>query len=135
MLARMSALITVAVPLVDLIVIPVFLVSLLVMVIFSPPAVSKIVVPILIAPDLSAFGTTCLKSIFLSFFVFSWFKRLTRSLAKASLFGAKTVNGPVPLRAPTKFAALRVRARTDKFWFDTTVSTILERLLGTATEN
>jgi len=130
LLARMSAWITFAVPLVDLIFI---LFLFLVMVIFSSPAVSKIVVPILIAPDLSAFGTTCLRSIFLSFFVFSWFKRLTRSLAKASLLGAKTVNGPVPLRSLTKFAALRVRARTDKFWFDTTVSTILERLLGTAT--
>jgi len=133
LLARMSALITVAVPLLDLIVIPLFLVIFLVMVMFSPPAVFTVVVPIEIAPDLSAFVTTCLRSTFFSFFVFSWFKRLTRSLAKASLFGAKTVNGPAPLRVRTKFAALRARARTDKVWFDTTVSTILERLLGMAT--
>ena len=104
LLAKMSALITVAFPSVDVIVTP----SALVTIIGSPPAVSKKVPPFGISPDLSAFGTTCLRRISVSLSLFFGFKRLANVLAgilsKASLFGAKTVNGPVPLRVASNSA-------------------------------
>ena len=49
-------------------------------------------------------------------------------LAKAALFGAKTVNGPSPLRVSTNAAAPRAVTRVDKSGLDFANSTIVGKL-------
>ena len=44
-------------------------------------------------------------------------------LAKASLFGANTVNGPSPLSAPTKSAAFKAVTKVEKSLLETAAST------------
>ena len=131
----MSVSIAVAVPAEDLI----FISFLLVTVIFSPPAVTKTVFPFGIASETAVqkqidFVTTCLRSSSFSSSLFSGFKRfanvLAGILAKASLFGAKRVNGPSPLSVSIKSAAVRACKRVENFGFDAAPSTIL----GTSTE-
>ena len=128
MLAKRLALITVALPADDWIVTS----SSLVIVIGSPPVVFKVVAPFGISPDTTAFGRTCLRSTAFSLSMFSGFKRSARVLAgilaKASSLGAKTVNGPSPLRVSTNFAAVTALTRVDRFWFDTAASTMLGNL-------
>ena len=46
-------------------------------------------------------------------------------LAKASLFGANTVNGPSPLSAPTKSAAFKAVTKVEKSLLETAASTIV----------
>ena len=124
LLAKRLALITAALPTDDSIVIS----SSLVIVIGSPPLVFKVVAPFGISPDTIVFDRTCLRSNAFSLSMFSGFKRSARSLAgilsKASSLGAKTVNGPSPLRVSTNFAAVTALTRIDRFWFDTAASTI-----------
>ena len=46
-------------------------------------------------------------------------------LENASLFGANTVNGPSPLRAPTKSAAFKAVTSVEKSLLGTATSTIV----------
>ena len=60
---------------------------------------------------------------------FSGFNKLPKVsesiFPKASLFGANTVKGPSPLRAPTKSAAFKAVTKVEKSLFDAAASTIV----------
>ncbi len=62
-------------------------------------------------------------------FTFSGFNKFPKVpasiLENASLFGAKTVNGPSPDSAPTKSAAFKAVTKVEKSLFDTAASTIV----------
>ena len=95
----------------------------------SGPAVFTVVLPAGISPALMTVGSTCLKSTAFSCSIFSGFKRLANAsagiLAKASLVGAKTVNGPFPLNTSTNPAACTAVTRVDNAGVATAASTIV----------
>ena len=79
------------------------------------------------SPDIRILGTTCLRSTVLNSNILLGFissSNISRILAKASSFGAKTVKFPLPPSVPTKSAALTALTREDKFWFAIAASTI-----------
>ena len=125
LLVTTSVAITVAFPAEDSIVTP----SAFVTVIVSPPAVSTVVLPSGISPARMTVGRTCLKSTASSWSTFSGSKRLAKvsagSLANASLFGAKTVNGPSPFNVSTKPAACTAVTRVDNSGVADAASTIV----------
>merc|ERR1719486_646390 len=113
LLAKTSVAITVAItPFDSMVTAP----SALVTVISSPPTVLSTVLPAGISPALTETGNTCRKRTAVSASLSS--KRPPKAsagtLAKASLFGAKMVNVPSPLRVSTRPAALTAVTRVDK---------------------
>ena len=98
-------------------------------VIVSPPTVSTLVMSFGKFLAIITFGTTCLRRTALSWSTFSGFKRSANVssgiLAKASLFGANTVNGPSPLSVSTNPAAVTAVTRVDRSGVATAVSTIV----------
>ena len=107
---------------------------LLTTLISSPPAVSIFVVPSGTLAALNSPGTTCRRSTAFSFSIFSGFNRSSKvpvgSLANASSLGAKTVNGPSPLRISTNLAATIAVKRVDNSGVDATESTMFGSLLS-----
>ena len=115
LLVIISVAITLAVPAEELMETPL---PLLITSISSPPTVFNLVVPLGISPAMILVGKTCLKRISANCCLFSGFNSVgmvpSGSFAKASLFGAKTVKSPFPLRVGAKPAAFTAAKRVER---------------------
>merc|ERR1711953_1258843 len=128
LLAEISGMITVAFPAEDSTV-----ASIGFNVIVSPPTVSTEVISSGNSAASITVGTTCLKRMAVSWSTFSGFNKSSNVsagiLAKASLFGANTVNGPSPLKVSTSPAAFTAATRVESSGEATAASTIMANLL------